>query len=48
MSIKFHVLGRGGVFGFGAGGSADFIFMGARQRKLAIRIAAKTSRVILC
>ena len=31
MSIKFLVLG-GGYFGFGGGegGSADFIFMGAR------------------
>ena len=29
MSIKFIVLG-GGYFGFGGGGSADFIFMGAR------------------
>ena len=29
MSIKFLVLGGGGCFGFG-GGSADFIFMGAR------------------
>ena len=28
MSIKFLVLGGG--FGFGGGGSADFIFMGAR------------------
>ena len=30
MSIKFLVLGGGGYFGFGGGGSADFIFMGAR------------------
>ena len=31
MSIKFRVLGGGGYFGFfGGGGSADFIFMGAR------------------
>ena len=32
MSIKFLVLGGGGVFGFffWGGGSADFIFMGAR------------------
>ena len=29
MSIKFLVLG-GGVFGFGGGGSPDYIFMGAR------------------
>ena len=29
MSIKFLLLG-GGDFGFGGGGSADFIFMGAR------------------
>ena len=30
MSIKFLVLGRGGVFWvWGEGGSADFIFMGA-------------------
>ena len=29
MSVKFIVLG-GGYFGFGGGGSADFIFMGAR------------------
>ena len=29
MSIKFLVLG-GGVLGLGGGGSADFIFMGAR------------------
>ena len=29
MSIKFLVLGGGGYFGFGGGGSADFIFMGA-------------------
>ena len=28
MSIKFLVLG--GILGFGGGGSADFIFMGAR------------------
>ena len=30
MSIKFLVLGGGGYFGFWGGGSADFIFMGAR------------------
>ena len=32
MSIKFLVLGGGGVFWvfLGGGGSADFIFMGAR------------------
>ena len=31
MSIKFLVLGGGGVFWvFGGGGSADFIFMGAK------------------
>ena len=31
VSIKFLVLGGGGYFGFwGGGGSADFIFMGAR------------------
>ena len=32
MSIKFLVLGGGGNLGFwgGGGGSADFIFMGAR------------------
>ena len=31
MSIKFLVLGgEGGMLGFGGGGSADFIFMGAR------------------
>ena len=30
MSIKFLVLGGGGILGFGGGGSADFIFMGAR------------------
>ena len=30
MSIKFLVLGGGGIFGFW-GGSADFIFMGARD-----------------
>ena len=31
MSIKFLVLGGGGISGFGGGGgSADFIFMGAR------------------
>ena len=29
MSIKFLVLG-GGILGLGGGGSADFIFMGAR------------------
>ena len=29
MSIKFLVLGGGGILGFW-GGSADFIFMGAR------------------
>ena len=29
MSIKFLVLGGGGILGWG-GGSADFIFMGAR------------------
>ena len=31
MSIEFLVLGGGGILGFGGGGgSADFIFMGAR------------------
>ena len=32
MPIKFLVLGGGGIFGFFflGGGSADFIFMGAR------------------
>ena len=30
MSIKFLVLGGAGYFGFFWGGSADFIFMGAR------------------
>ena len=31
MSIKFLVLGGGGILGFfWGGGSADFIFMGAR------------------
>ena len=31
MPIKFLVLGGGGYFGFfGGGGSADFIYMGAR------------------
>ena len=30
MSIKFLVLRGRGYFGFGGGGSADFIFMGAR------------------
>ena len=31
MSIKFLVLGGGGIWVFlGGGGSADFIFMGAR------------------
>ena len=30
VSIKFLVLGGGGILGFGGGGSADFIFMGAR------------------
>ena len=31
MSIKFLVLGGGGILGLGGGGgSADFIFMGAR------------------
>ena len=31
MSIKFLVLGGGGILGFGFwGGSADFIFMGVR------------------
>ena len=29
MSIKFLVLGGGGILGFFGGGSADFIFMGA-------------------
>ena len=29
LSIKFRVLGGGGILGFGGGGSADFIFMGA-------------------
>ena len=29
MSIKFLVFFGGGYFGFGGGGSADFIFMGA-------------------
>ena len=28
MSIKFLVLGGGGILGLGGGGSADFIFMG--------------------
>ena len=31
MSIKFRVLGGGGILGFWGGGSADFIFMGARD-----------------
>ena len=30
MSIKFLVLGGGGILGFFWWGSADFIFMGAR------------------
>ena len=30
MSIKFLVLAGGGILGSGGGGSADFIFMGAR------------------
>ena len=30
MSIKFLVFGGGEYFGFWGGGSADFIFMGAR------------------
>ena len=30
MSIKFLVLGGGGILGFFGGGSADFMFMGAR------------------
>ena len=30
VSIKFLVLGGGGILGFGGGGSADFISMGAR------------------
>ena len=30
MSIKFLVLEGGGILGFGGGGGADFIFMGAR------------------
>ena len=30
MSIEFLLLGGGGILGFGEGGSADFIFMGAR------------------
>ena len=30
MSIKFLVLGGGVFWVFGGGGSADFIFMGAR------------------
>ena len=30
MSIKFPVLGGGGILGFFWGGGADFIFMGAR------------------
>ena len=31
MSMKFLVLGRGGILGLGGGGGmADFIFMGAR------------------
>ena len=29
MSIKFLVLGGGGILGFGGGGGADYIFMGA-------------------
>ena len=29
MSIKFLVLGGGGILGLGGGGSADFTFMGA-------------------
>ena len=30
MSIKFFVLGGGGILGFWGEGCADFIFMGAR------------------
>ena len=30
MSIKFLVLGGAVILGLGGGGSADFIFMGAR------------------
>ena len=30
MSIKFLVLGGGGYFGFGGGGSANFIILGVR------------------
>ena len=30
MSIKFLVLGGGGILGWGGGGKADFIFMGTR------------------
>ena len=30
MSIKFLLLGGGGILGFFGGGGADFMFMGAR------------------
>ena len=37
MSIKFPVLGGGGILGLGGGGKADFIFMGARIFRAQIR-----------
>ena len=45
MSIKFLVLGGGG-FGFLGGGSADFIFMGARIF-LSLRVATKLFRTFV-
>ena len=49
MSIKFLVLGRGGVFWvLGGGESADFIFMGARIfLKMAVRVLTIPKQDIL-
>ena len=45
MSIKFLVLGGGGILGFGGrgGGGADFIFMGAR---IFLKICVNTLRLL--
>ena len=43
MSIKFLLLGGGGILGLGAG-SADFIFMGAR---IFLKIRARISHVLV-
>ena len=53
MSIKFLVLGVGGILGFLGGGSADFIFMGAgiflsTVTLSALRAATVLSRKLHC